>query len=378
VATLREQYRTAFSIPGVFEAEMPGLRAVLEPDLLQVALMPSPDAERNSALWHRVTPPRGMLVRLTSSSNEVRIMRLTVESDNTRWHPGWPRWSYAVRRAPELIGGHAVDAQDVLVEDAATLTLLVLPRETREATLEIAAELDGQTVPGRYRCDIRVTDITGGDGEECCLLRGEVELRHPPSRALNQLPAIYHDALDRLEEEENDDQMMPFFARFLRGFDDALEPLERLLPVLHRYFGPYSTPSEFLPWLACWVALVLDENWPEMRRRRLIAEAFELYRWRGTRHGLLRYLEIYAGVRPEINDQPFRGWRLGTDARLGVNTVLGDVADHTFVVTLAVPDPAAINEQIVRDIIQSEKPAHTGYSLRIVRRISFEEERAAI
>jgi len=375
VATLREQYRDAFYIPGAAEAEMTGLRATLEPDLLLVPLLPPPDPARNGGPWHRVTPPRGMLVQL-ASADQLRIVRLTVESDSPRWYPGWPRWSYAVRRAPELIGGHAVDAQDVLSPDASSLTLLVLPDETREATLEITAVLDGQTFPGHYRCNIRVTDVTRGEEGESCLLPGAFELRHPPSKALNMLPAIYHDALDRLEEESADGQMMPFFARFLRGFDDEIEPLERLLPVLHRYFGPYSTPSDFLPWLACWVALALDENWPEMRRRRLIAEAVELYRWRGARKGLLRYLEIYAGVKPEINDQPFRGWRLGAGSLLGKNTVLGDVADHSFVVTLAVPDPSAINEQIVRDIIESEKPAHTGYSLRIVRRISFEEERA--
>jgi len=378
VAILREQYRAAFNMPSASEAEMDGLHAELQPDHLQVALQPPADPAPNGGLWHRVTPPRGMLVRMMSSSDQVRIIRLTIESDNPRWHPGWPRWSYAVRRAPELIGGHAVDAQDVLSQDGASLTLLMLPAETREATLEITAALDGETMPGRYQCNIRLTDVTEGGVGESGLLEGTVELRHPPSLLLDQLPSIYHDALDELEEEAADDQMAPFFARFLRGFDDTLEPLERLLPVLHRYFGAYSTPGDFLPWLACWVALALNENWSEMRRRRLIAEAVELYRWRGTRKGLARYLEIYAGARPEINDQPFRGWRLGADALLGQNTVLGDVADHTFVITLAVPDPAAVNEQIVRDIIDSEKPAHTGYSLRIVRRISFEEERAVL
>jgi len=356
---------------------MPGLCATMEPNLLQVVLMPREPA-RDGILWHRILPPSGMTIRLTSVSDQVRIVRLTVESDSALWNPGWPRWSYAVRRAPELIGGHAVDAQDVLADDATALTLLLLPEETREATLEITASLDGQTVPGPYRCNVRVTDVTAGEGIESCLLQGDLELSHPPSKALNLLPAIYIDALARMQEEKGEEGEMPFFARFLRGFDDALEPLERLLPVLHRYFGPYSTPSDFVPWLACWVALVLDENWLEMRRRRLIAEAVQLYRWRGTRRGLARYLEIYAGVKPEITDQPFRGWRLGADARLGKNTVLGDVVDHTFVVTLAVPNPAAVNEQIVRDIIDSEKPAHTGYTLRIVRRTSLEEERAVL
>ncbi|MHB0937069.1 MAG: phage tail protein [Armatimonadota bacterium] len=375
MTTLTQLRRDMFSFSGTSDAEMAGMRATLEPNLLQIALMPREDPVQKGSLWHRVEPPRGMTVKVTSTADEVRIVRLTVESKTPQWNPEWPQWFYAVRRAPELIGGHAIDAQDVLADDAHSLTLLVLPGETREATLEAAAFLDEYTMSGHYDCNVRITDVTDGEGESC-LLHGDLELQHPPSRALGMLPAIYTDALDRLEEEAGDGQA-PFFARFLRGFDDGLEPLEHLIPVLHRYFGPYSTPGDLLPWLSCWVALALNENWSEMRRRRLIAEAVELYRWRGTRKGLSRYLEIYAGVQPEINDQPFHGWRLGADALLGQNTVLGDVAEHTFVVTLAVPDPSAVNEQIVRDIIESEKPAHTGYTLRIVRRISFEEERAA-
>ena len=375
MATLTQSRRHLFSFSGTSDVEMAGTRATLEPNLLQIALMPREDPVQQGALWHRVEPPRGMTVKVTSTADEVRIVRLTVESATPGWNPEWPRWYYAVRRAPELIGGHAIDAQDVLSDDAHALTLLVLPGETREATLEIVAFLDAYTVPGRYGCNVRITDVTDGEGESC-MLEGDLDLQHPPSRMMGMLPAMYTDALDKLQEESGDDQQ-PFFARFLRGFDDELEPLEHLLPVLHRYFGPYSTPSDFVPWLSTWVALALNDNWSEMRRRRLIAEAVELYRWRGTRKGLSRYLEIYAGVQPEINDQPFHGWRLGGDTLLGHNTVLGDVAEHTFVVTLAVPDPSAVNEQIVRDIIESEKPAHTGYTLRIVRRIAFEEERAA-
>ena len=358
-------------------AEVAGVRAELLPDYLREELMPAQATAPVMALWHRVTPPQGMTVRLTSTCDQVRIVRLAVESETPHWNPRWPRWSFAVRRAPELIGGTAVDAQDVLAEDAGSLTLLVLPGETREATLEIHAALDGDTLPGRYACVIRVADITQGTAGEAGQLAGTVELEHPATALLDQLPSIYRDTLEHIEEPA-EHQQLPFFLRFLRGFEDAQEPLERMVALLHHSFGPYSAPSDFLPWLSTWVGLALNDNWPEMRRRRLIAEAVELYRWRGTRKGLLRYLEIYAGVKPEINDQPFRGWRLGREALLGSNTVLGDVADHTFVVTLAVPDPSSINEQIVRDIIESEKPAHTGYSLRIVRRISVEEERAAL
>lgn len=60
--------------------------------------------------------------------------------------------------------------------------------------------------------------------------------------------------------------------------------------------------------------------------------------------------------------------RLGPDAKLGTDaTILGDVPPHTFVVTLATPDPDSLDEKTIRDIIRWEKPAHTAYTLNIVR-----------
>ena len=129
-----------------------------------------------------------------------------------------------------------------------------------------------------------------------------------------------------------------------------------------------TLPLPILPWLSTWVSLALDENWPQLKRRRLIKEAVELYRWRGTRWGLTRYLELYTGITPEINDQPFIGMRLGREALLGRHTVLGDVPPHTFVLTLAMTGPGQVNEQKVHEIIQANKPAHAAYELRIVER----------
>jgi hypothetical protein len=60
---------------------------------------------------------------------------------------------------------------------------------------------------------------------------------------------------------------------------------------------------------------------------------------------LSRYLEIYAGVTPELDDEL-------------------DEA-HTFQVTLHVPADQQVDERLVRAIIEAEKPAHTSYKLRI-------------
>src|SRR5688572_24530641 len=54
--------------------------------------------------------------------------------------------------------------------------------------------------------------------------------------------------------------------------------VEEIINELHTYFDPYDSPDHFLPWLASWTAMVLDEDWPIAKKRRLIRKAVELYR----------------------------------------------------------------------------------------------------
>ena len=124
------------------------------------------------------------------------------------------------------------------------------------------------------------------------------------SRYLEHLPAIYSE--------------QPFLGRFLAPFEEVQAGFDALLSEIDRYFDPARTDAPFLTWLATWVALVLDDQWDEAKRRQLIAEAVELYRWRGTVRGLKRYLEIYTGRIPEI-----REWRWPAGLQVGVSSQVG-------------------------------------------------------
>ena len=153
-----------------------------------------------------------------------------------------------------------------------------------------------------------------------------------PSTWSKYLPAIYADE--------------PFLNDFLSIFESIWIPLEAQIDQLHAYFDPALAPAEFLPWLGTWVDLVLDENWPEARRRALMQAAADLYRRRGTAGALRDYLAIYLGMQPEIvesgAEQPFH-----------------------FTVLFRVPAPDAIDQDRVRRIIEEEKPAHTTYTLQL-------------
>jgi phage tail-like protein len=109
-------------------------------------------------------------------------------------------------------------------------------------------------------------------------------------------------------------------------------------------------PSEFVPWLARWVAVGLRDEWDDETRRRVVAEAMQLYRLRGTKDGLRRMIGVYVGLRDSVQIHEF-----------------ADIP-HFFQVEVTLPqrDPKILarTDRSVRAIIDQEKPAHTFYGLR--------------
>jgi len=171
------------------------------------------------------------------------------------------------------------------------------------------------------------------------------------SSYLEYLPALFRDD--------------EFMGQFLLIFENILKPVENTVDNLALYFSPLMTPEPLLPWLASWVDLTLDPTWPEERRRELVKSAAELYRWRGTKRGLSEYLRIYTGSVPEISEY-IPGMRLDQDTELGINTRLGSSGTgHHFTVTLELDESSEIDVNTVKAIIETQKPAHTVYTLQI-------------
>ena len=173
------------------------------------------------------------------------------------------------------------------------------------------------------------------------------------SSYLKYLPALYSES--------------EFMGRFLLIFESILGPLESVIDNMAYYFDPGLCPEEMLPWLASWFGVEMDETLPVERRRELVKSANLLFRWRGTRRGLREYLRLFTGVEPRITED-FGGIGLDGAYELGRNAVLGGGNRHVFTVTFEVDDPDTINTTRVRRIIETEKPAHAGYILRVERR----------
>lgn len=171
-----------------------------------------------------------------------------------------------------------------------------------------------------------------------------------------------------------------FVRDFLWVFREMFDELQDKITDIPKLFRPYDTPSKFLPWLASWVAFVLDENWPEQKKRYLLRRAVDYYRIRGTVKGLKLYLSIFVGVEPEIveNAWPFHGFQIDVHSTMDVDSIIFPVVNlsHCFIVDIPLAPEEVDEQQIIKihDIIRSEKPAHSMYYLRFKgRRVALSE-----
>jgi phage tail-like protein len=172
-------------------------------------------------------------------------------------------------------------------------------------------------------------------------------------------------------------QADPFVGKFLLAFESVMsglsprdrgdkfpKGLEEYIDNIHTYFNPGlqegsdTAPSEFLPWLAGWVALSLRDEWKEETKRQFISQIVPLYRLRGTKAGLEKILTIYL----ESSDLP---------TKVEVMDEFDNLPQY-FQVQLTSPDAAPENywrmARIAKAIIDQEKPAHTYYALQILVR----------
>lgn len=183
----------------------------------------------------------------------------------------------------------------------------------------------------------------------------------PRSLYLEFLPEIYRE--------------VDFIGRLLKIFEETFEPAVHALEAVWAYLDPLTAPETLLPFLAYWVGWKLDPRLSRARQRYLIRHAIELYRWRGTRRGLRFYLYLYTDLPldehlPEehkhisIQEVFTQGLVMG-ESRLGQDTIIGGGQPYHFIVKLRPQYPDQIDEGLVRQIIEQEKPAFCTYDLYI-------------
>ncbi|HBB34786.1 MAG TPA: phage tail protein [Cyanobacteria bacterium UBA8803] len=166
-----------------------------------------------------------------------------------------------------------------------------------------------------------------------------------------------------------------FIGRLLKIFEQAFEPTVQTLDALWAYLDPLMAPEALLPFLAHWVGWPLNPALSLNRQRYLIRQAMQIYRWRGTRRGLRFYLHLFTDLPldehlPEqekhisIQEVFSRGLVMG-ETRLNRDSFIGGGQPYHFIVVLHRDNTTQIDEQLVHQIIQQEKPAFCTYELYI-------------
>ncbi|MFZ6756251.1 phage tail protein [Undibacterium sp. Ji50W] len=163
---------------------------------------------------------------------------------------------------------------------------------------------------------------------------------------LELLPAQYH----------ADTQLRDFLLAFERVLlsDGQGDGLEEKISQLATQLDPYRAPLDHLPWLASWMGLTIDADYPADKQplyRQFVGQTVPRYRQRGTKAGMLELLEDFTGKIAQI-------W--------------STAKPHSFVVMLSLDHlrvKGDLNElerlnRVANALIQREKPAHTCYELR--------------
>lgn len=157
----------------------------------------------------------------------------------------------------------------------------------------------------------------------------------------------------------------PFFqesellSRYLKIFQSIWEPIQQRQDHIESHFDTRLAPPQILAWLANWLDVPLDTNWPEARQRAWIREAINLYRWRGSKYGLSRSLETVFGVTPIIEED----------------------ASHPYtlkVIMLDSPDGEdSASREAITQFIYQHIPAHTLAQVEFVSSPDASEESAS-
>ncbi|MFO7583570.1 MAG: phage tail protein [Anaerolineales bacterium] len=175
---------------------------------------------------------------------------------------------------------------------------------------------------------------------------------------LQYLPEIY----------ESDD----LTSRFLMLSESFWKPVNQQIEQADAYFDPDLTPPEFIPWLASWVGLPVDESIPLERMRALLNNALLFFQRRGTRQAAQTYLEIYTGGQVEIVERRAANFVLGVSASLGNEIALGTKNQpNTVLIRLDIPESelertrysAKTYQQKISEIARGILPAHVRYEV---------------
>jgi phage tail-like protein len=160
-----------------------------------------------------------------------------------------------------------------------------------------------------------------------------------PQWLLNQLPVGMLDA--------------DFFVRFVSIFQELGSTLLADADNIDNLVDVSVAPEPMVRWLGTWIgAESIDESLDDAIKRRIVAGAATTLTWRGTVHGLRRFLELTSGGPAEVED----GGGVWRD---------GEAPTDTAWVRMKVESTGWLDEADFVDLVRDEVPAHVRAELYV-------------
>ena len=252
---------------------------------------------------------------------------------------------------------------------------ILAPAERMEAVLYFQIPIDffeaqqairiGQVLKLDYSARLNVYGSYPGTTPQLLEIANFNLYIRPQTRYLEFLPEFYRD--------------VDFIGRFLKIFEATLEPDIQILANLWAYLDPRTAPRGMLDFLAHWVGWRVQPYLSLEQQRALIFNALEIYSWRGTRRGLRLYLHLATNLPlddhlPNEDDKHIGIYEFFSDGfvlggtSIGQDAILGGVRPFHFKVCLRPEVSNSIDEELIKTIIEQEKPAFCTYDLLIQNR----------
>jgi phage tail-like protein len=143
----------------------------------------------------------------------------------------------------------------------------------------------------------------------------EIEAAHPrPATADDDFDAFDVQDANYIHEAESG---VPFAMQFLKALEEVLDPIVTLLDCLPAHMDTKLAPLNVLDTMTDWLGLPFEEHLPgeddgdglseqvrhdrlKQRQRRLVDNALQISRHRGTKRGLERLLELMFGEPDQV------------------------------------------------------------------------------
>ena len=213
-----------------------------------------------------------------------------------------------------------------------------------------------------------------------------VTIFFPKFSYLDYLPSVYR------EDSANRD----FLDHFLAIFESLFYEIDFKIDHLSRWFDAAGTPPDFLGWLGSWVGAdqgrgesSARKKVPEAKQREFISRAVSLYRERGTREGLENLILFYTGKKPIIIENLPVSCKEEKSRNESIKEILDTEQKNEQKKFLYFPPEDSLHDrlfggegfsfvvlfkekleeadlELIRDIIEEEKPAHTTYKIKVL------------